>query len=89
MKKERTIQTSMRIPVKLYETIQQEAKQQNTQFSKVAVKLMHNGLNGLDPATMAGIQNVMNLCVEAIRTGEDEKLKEAQKGVDELWKSLK
>lgn len=89
MKKERTILKSMRIPVKLYETIQQEAKQKKTQFSKVAVKRMHNGLNELDPATMACIQNVMNLCVEAMRTGSEEKMNEAQRVGDELWKSLK
>ena len=89
MKKERTIQKSMRIPVKLYETIQQEAMQKKTQFSKVAVKLMHNGLNGLDPATMAKNQNFLNLCVEAMRTGSEEKMNEAQRVGDELWKSLK
>ena len=89
MKDEKTIPISIRIPKGVYLAIQREAEQKNTQFSKVAVKLMHDGINGLDPAKMARLQNVLNMSVKAAMTGSMKLANEAQKGADELWKSLK
>lgn len=89
MKDTKTTSRSIRVPNELDSAIQQEAREKDTTYAKIAVKYLRAGIKGIDPATMAKIQNVLNKSVEAIRTGSMELQSEAQEGANKLWKSLK
>ncbi|MBO6116553.1 MAG: hypothetical protein J6P14_05310 [Ruminococcus sp.] len=85
---EKSRQRSVRVPIDLDMLISREAEEIGTDYSKVALKYLAKGLKGLDPVTMAKIQNILNLVDEALRTGSIAKKNQAQRGANELWKSL-
>ena len=85
---EKSRQRSVRVPIDLDMLISGEAEQIGTKYSKISVKYMAKGLKGLDPVTMAKIQNILNLVDEALRTGSIAKKNQAQRGANELWNSL-
>lgn len=89
MKDTKTTLRSIRVPNELDSAIQQEACEKGTTYSKIAVKYLRVGMKGLDPATMAKIQKVLDKSTEALRTGSMELQSEAQEGANKLWKSLK
>lgn len=79
---------SVRVPTDIDMLISGEAEEIGTKYSKVAVKYMAKGIKGIDPATMAKLQDILNLVDEALRTGSIAKKNQAQRGANELWNSL-
>ena len=83
----------MRIPVELDSVIQDIADKEQTKFTDIAVKLMHDAINGYDIADMTFIQDIANPIVETAYEVSPELGKKTQEKVqeriDQGWKYLK
>jgi len=82
---ENTILKSVRIPKDMVDEIKRDAKARDTDFSKEVNRRLKHRDDANYPMFLAKTQTIINLCLDAVDTGDEEKIRRAQEEAKKLW----
>ena len=82
---ENTILKSVRIPKDMVDEIKRDAKERDTDFSKEVNRRLKHRDDANYPMFLAKTQTIINLCLDAVDTGDEEKIRRAQEEAKKLW----
>lgn len=85
-----TTPKTLRIPNETIADIENAAKANKTSFSKEANRRLANkgGSDTNYPLFLAKTQTIINLCLEGVRTGNEEQIRKAQEEEKKLWAKI-
>lgn len=76
---------TLRIPNDTIDDIERVAKERKSTFSNEANRRLKGNDNTNYPLFLAKTQTIINLCLEGVRTGNEEPIKKAQEEEKKLW----
>ena len=82
---ENTILKSVRIPKDMVDEINRDAEARGTDFSKEVNRRIKHRDDANYPMFLAKTQTIVNMCMEAMNTGNEETLRRAQEEAKKLW----
>ena len=79
------LRKSVWIPKDMVDEIKRDAKARDTDFSKEVNRRLKHRDDTNYPMFLAKTQTVINLCMEAVDSGDEEKIRRAQEEAKKLW----